>query len=105
MASTFLWKIEGIQVKPQVGEFNDVVVSAAWRCNGNIDGDTYTAYGTCSFVDPQETSIPFVTLTEQMILQWCWEHGVSKIRVETAMLKQHEEKTNPETVSPNLPWA
>jgi len=60
------WVIEQLWVKPSEGSLTDVVVTAAWRCNGEqvSGGKTYsgTCYGTASFVAPDPSQfIPYST--------------------------------------------
>ena len=105
MAAQFTWSVEKMLCAPTVGSYSNVVIQAHWRCVGDIDGDTYSAYGTCNLVEPDTNFTPYEQLTQQQVLEWCWENGLSKKQVENAMTKNHDDKINPSTISPALPWA
>lgn len=104
MAAQFIWSIEKMLCAPTLNNYANVVIQAHWRCSGDIDGDTYSSYGTCNLVEPGDTFTPYNQLTEQQVLQWVWENGVSKIQVENAMKKNHNDKINPTSTTPDLPW-
>lgn len=104
------WQIEQLWVKPSEGQLTDVVVTAAWRCNGNqSDGDqtyTGTCYGTSSFVAPDPTQfVPYPQLTEQQVLDWVWASGIDKDATEANVQKQIADQINPPVITPALPWS
>ena len=105
MAAQFTWSVEKVLQAPTVGNYSNVVIQVFWRCLGDIDGDVYSSYGTCNLVEPSDPFTPYNQLTEQQVLSWCWENGVSKKQVESAMTKNHNEKINPTVVTLPLPWA
>lgn len=104
------WKIEQIWVKPVDGDLTNVVVTAAWRCNGDqtSDGKTYsgTCYGTASFApaDPADF-IDLANLTEADVLNWVWNSGIDKVATEASVQQQIDAQINPPIVVPPLPWA
>ena len=103
------WKIEQLWVKPSEGSLTDVVVTAAWRCDGEQvnNGNTYTGtcYGTASFVAPDPADfIPFVDLTEQQVLGWVWAAGIDKDATEASVQQQIDNQINPPIIVPPLPW-
>lgn len=105
MATQINWIIEQMWVKPQEEGKTDVVVTAAWRCNG-VDGD-YAAspYGTTSFTLEQGGSFtPYDQLTQDQVLGWCWSNGVDKDAIETGVIAQVEAQVNPPIITPPLPW-
>lgn len=105
MATTIVWLIEQLDVKPQEGQYTDVVITAHWRCNG-VDGQyNATVYGTCSFTQPGDPFIPYSDLTEQEVLGWCWANGVDKDATEANIQTQIEQQINPPVVVLPLPWA
>lgn len=106
MATQITWVIEAMDVKPQEGNYQDVVVVAHWRCNG-VDGEyTGRVYSTCSFPVVQGPSfVPYASLTEQMVLGWCWANGVDQTATEAAVEQQIQDQINPPIVQPKLPWA
>ena len=107
------WIIERLLCKPVEGSLTDVVITADWRCNGTEttgSGDTEktysgTCYGSCSFAPPTENFTPYDQLTEQQVLDWCWENGVDKTAIEANVSLQIQNQINPPVVVLPLPWA
>lgn len=102
------WHIEQLIVKPTEGSYNNVVITAAWRCNGQeeVDGKTHygTCYGTCSFGDPSDPFTDYENLTQDEVLDWCYANGVDKDAIEANVAQQIANSINPPTVSMPLPW-
>jgi len=99
------WVIEQMWVKPQEAGKTDVVVTAAWRCNG-VDGDyAGTAYGTAGFTLNEGSFTPYDQLTQDEVLGWCWANGVDKAEVEAAVEGQIQNQINPPIITPALPWS
>ena len=109
MAAQITWIIEWMNCKPQYEQFQDVVITAGWRCNGTqTEGDkTYNAtiYSTCSFSPPTEDFTPYDQLTQEQVLGWCWDNGVDKVTTEEAIQRQIDDQINPPVIQPPLPWA
>ena len=109
---TILWLIERLLVKPTEGTNTDVVITADWRCNGTEttgSGDTEksysgTCYGSCSFAPPTGSFTPYEDLTQEQVLQWCYENGVDKTAIEANVTLQIENQINPPVVTLPLPW-
>ena len=110
---TILWLIERLLVKPTEGSLTDVVITADWRCNGTDEttgsGDTEqtysgTCYGSCSFAPPSGSFTPYEDLTQDQVLQWCYENGVDKTAIEANVTAQIENQINPPVVVLPLPW-
>ena len=109
---TISWIIERLLVKPTEGSYTDVVITADWRCNGTEttgSGDTEqtysgTCYGSCSFAPPSGSFTPYNELTEQQVLDWCYQNGVDKTAIEANVTAQIEAQINPPVVSLPLPW-
>ena len=109
---TILWLIERLLVKPTEGPNTDVVITADWRCNGTEitgSGDTEktysgTCYGSCSFQPPTGSFTPYEDLTQEQVLQWCYENGVDKTAIEANVTLQIENQINPPVVTLPLPW-
>lgn len=104
------WIVEQLWVKPSEGSLTDVVVTAAWRCNGTqtSGGKQYygTCYGTASFTAPDPSSfIPYPNLTEAEVLQWVWDSGIDKVATEASVNQQIANAINPPIITPPLPWA
>ena len=98
------WIIERLLVKPTEGTLTDVVITADWRCNGSQDSYSGTCYGSCSFAPPTENFTPYDQLTEQQVLNWCWENGVDKTAIEANVTLQIQNQIDPPVVSLPLPW-
>ena len=101
---TILWLIERLLVKPTEGSLTDVVITADWRCNGSQDNYSGTCYGSCSFQPPSGSFTPYDKLTEQQVLDWCYENGVDKTAIEVNVTAQIENQINPPVVVLPLPW-
>jgi len=109
---TLSWIIERLLVKPTEGSLTDVVITADWRCNGTEttgSGDTEqtyigTCYGSCSFAPPTDNFTPYDQLTEQQVLNWCWENGVDKTAIEANVSLQIQNQIDPPVVVLPLPW-
>ena len=101
---TILWLIERLLVKPTEGSLTDVVITADWRCNGTDETYSGTCYGSCSFQPPSGSFTPYPDLTQDQVLQWCYENGVDKTAIEANVTAQIENQINPPVVVLPLPW-
>ena len=101
---TIIWLIERLLVKPTEGSNTDVVITADWRCNGTDETYSGTCYGSCSFAPPTGSFTPYDELTEQQVLDWCYENGVDKNAIEANVTAQIENQINPPVVVLPLPW-
>ena len=101
---TTLWLIERLLTKPVGGSLTDVVITADWRCNGSQESFSGTCYGSCSFAPPTGSFTPYSDLTEQQVLDWCYENGVDKSAIEANVSLQIQNQINPPVVSLPLPW-
>jgi hypothetical protein len=79
------------------------ITTAHWQCTA-VDGD-YNAmiYSTCSFA-AATPSIPYASVTEQEVLDWCWNNGVDKTATEAALAANIALQKNPVT-STGTPWS
>ena len=102
---TISWIIERLLVKPTEGTLTDVVITADWRCNGSQESYSGTCYGSCSFAPPSGSGFtPYNELTEQQVLDWCYQNGVDQTAIEANVTAQIEAQINPPVVSLPLPW-
>ena len=101
---TILWLIERLLVKPTEGPNTDVVITADWRCNGTDDTYSGTCYGSCSFQPPSGSFTPYEDLTQEQVLNWCYENGVDKTAIEANVSLQIENQIDPPVVTLPLPW-
>ena len=102
---SIVWIIERLLVKPTEGSLTDVVITADWRCNGSQDSYSGTCYGSCSFAPPTEGFTPYDQLTEQQVLDWCYQNGVDQAAIESNVTQQINDQINPPVVVLPLPWA
>ena len=102
---TIEWNITQLDCKPIEGSYTDVVVTAHWNCSGAENTHTGYVYGTCSFPAPTSEFTPYVDLTLNQVLGWCWTNGIDKDATELAVQSQIDNQKNPPIVSPALPWA
>ena len=78
------------------------ITCAHWTANA-VDGEySSSIYSTCSWA-PGNPSIPYANVTQQDVLNWCWESGVDKAATEAALAQNIELLKNP-VVQPGLPW-
>ena len=101
---TILWLIERLLCKPIEGSNPDVVITADWRCNGSQESFSGTCYGSCSFAPPTGSFTPYPDLTQDQVLQWCYENGVDKTAIEANVSLQIQNQINPPVVALPLPW-
>lgn len=96
---TTTWKITNVESLTSDG----YITVAHWNATA-VDGDfTASIYSTCSFGEGSP-SIPYASVTEQEVLNWCWANGVDKAATEAALAAQIELQKNPVQES-GLPWA
>jgi len=82
---------------------NGFITTAHWTATA-VDGD-YTAsiYSTCSWADGTPT-VPYNQVTQQEVLEWCWDSGVSKDATEAALAQNIALQKNPVTAT-GVPWS
>ena len=78
------------------------ITTAHWTCNA-VDGD-YTAgsYGTCGFAAATPV-IPYASVTEAEVLDWCWANGIDKDAYEASLAANIAAQKNPVTAT-GVPW-
>jgi hypothetical protein len=78
------------------------ITTAHWTVSA-IDG-VYNAssYGTCGFA-AATPAIPYASVTEQEVLNWCWANGVDKDAYEASLAAQIALQKNPVTAT-GVPW-
>lgn len=78
------------------------ITTAHWRATA-VDSDYIAgSYGTCGFAAATPV-IPYASVTEQDVLDWCWANGVDKDATETNLAEQIEMQKNPTTAA-GVPW-
>lgn len=106
--ATFTWAITQMIAIPQYEQYQDVVVTATWQCNGEqVDnGETYfgQATGVNAFALPTTTFTPYADLTQDQVMQWCIADGLNQADQEAIVQAQIDNAINPPTVALPLPW-
>jgi len=106
MATVITWTISQLDCLPQSAEGPDFVVTAHWQCVGVDGAYTSSVYSTCSFPMTQGTNfVPYNELTQDQVLNWCWENGVDQAATEAAVQQQIDNQVNPPIITPPLPWS
>lgn len=96
---TTTWKIEQCEHLVSSG----FITVAHWRATA-VDGEyTASVYGTCGWSEG-DVQVPYASVTEQAVLDWCWDSGVDKDATEATLATQIEALKNP-VQAPGLPWA
>jgi hypothetical protein len=97
--TTFNWQVTQTDYLVADG----FITTAHWTATA-VDG-TYTAsaYSTCSW-QPETPQIPYADVTEQEVLNWCWNNGVDKDATEASLAQQIELLKNPVTAT-GTPWS
>lgn len=112
MSTTINWMIEYMRVKPTEGQYTDVVITAGWRCLGSQVTGTApnnttangSTFGEATFPMPEGEFTPYAQLTQDQVLNWCWENGVDKASNEALVQAQIDNQINPPIIQPPLPW-
>ena len=79
------------------------ITVAHWQCTATDGAYSASAYSTCSFA-AATPSIPYASVTEAEVLDWCWNNGVDKDATEASLAQQIELQKNPVTAT-GTPWA
>jgi len=114
--TTFNWSIEKLTV---TGDQN-VVTQAHWRCDA-VNGDLTAACAGVRDLVLGDTFTAYARLTEQQVLNWCFEPqtivsnvivsdeqttSVKNLREETEadLINQIQSQINRKQSEPSLPW-
>jgi len=99
MTTEFKWAIPQTDYDIATG----FIFCAHWVCTATDGTYTAPAYSTCSFA-PATPAIPYNSVSEQDVLNWCWANGVDKTATETAVAQKIALLKNPVTAT-GTPWA
>ena len=95
---TITWTIKQLDRQTSDG----FITTAHWTATA-VDGDhTASVYSTCSFA-AATPSIPYASVTEAEVLDWCWANGVDKDATEASLAAQIALQKNPVTAT-GVPW-
>ena len=79
------------------------ITTAHWTASATDGTYSASAYSTCSFA-AATPSIPYASVTEAEVLNWCWANGVDKDATEASLAQQIELLKNPVQAA-GVPWA
>ena len=78
------------------------ITTAHWTATA-VDGVySASAYSTCGFA-AATPAIPYASVTEAEVLDWCWANGVDKDATEASLAEQIELQKAPVTAT-GVPW-
>jgi hypothetical protein len=78
------------------------ITTAHWTVNA-VDGDyTASSYGTCGFA-AATPAIPYASVTEQEVLDWCFASFVDKDAIEASLAANIALQKAPVTAT-GVPW-
>ena len=78
------------------------IFCAHWTVNA-VDSDyTASSYGTCGFATATP-AIPYASVTEAEVLNWCWANGIDKDAYEASLANNIALQKNPVTAT-GVPW-
>jgi hypothetical protein len=100
---TTTWKIEALEAKPTEGNYENVVITAHWRCIGTEGDKSSSTYGSCGFQSPSGSFTEYSDLSEEQVLEWCFEN-IDKNAIEEGVISQVNALINPPVVNMPLPW-
>lgn len=118
MSISYKWSVEKLTVKQD----NKLVTSVEWRCYGvdEVSGFSAAVVGATA-LEPSDTFIPYDQLTEQKVLDWCFESKTitetdkkgnvttivkhPKDDVEAQITSQIQGQLAQKDAEPALPWA
>lgn len=109
MTATFTWTVNQMTVIPQIEGKTDVVIEAAWTCQGvqYAPGSDIraNAMNTTQFtLDSGSAFTPYTDLTQDQVLGWIWASGVDKQEIEDKVQAALTAEANRSQTSPPLPW-
>jgi len=92
------WSISNLDRRTSDG----FVTTAHWTASA-VDGEhSASIYATCGWSEGSP-SVPYDNLTEQAVLEWCWDSGVDKEATEAALAAQIALLKNPVKAT-GTPW-
>lgn len=108
MAINYSWVISQLDVAPQEGNLQDVVVVVHWRRTATeVDGTkTYNAevYSTYNCPSPSATDFTaYPDLTQVQVESWL-DAGLDVESVDANLATQIATQKNPPIINPPLPW-
>ena len=122
MSITFKWSVKKLEVIPVLDDKTNVVTTVNWCVTGtDSDNNISESYSGLRSFSLGDTFVPYVELTEQQVLDWCFKPELVEIKnfegvvlsSATLNLKEDAEKkviaqiasqVAQKAVEPILPW-
>ena len=79
------------------------ITTAHWTCTATDGTFSASAYATCGFPIVEGSMIPYASVTQQDVLDWCWANGVDKDATEASLQSQIDLLKNPVQAT-GTPW-
>ena len=104
MSNNYTWtvtKLDSYREEPQP----NCVFNVYWKCSG-VDGSNTSEVNGCTSIEynAEETYTLYSELTEEKVLGWVYENGVTKEDVETVVAEQLTAQSSSSVVSNTAPW-
>lgn len=97
------WNIVSVDTA-KVGEHLDAVIMARWVCKATEGDKTAVQLGATALGAPSENFIPYDELTEEAVLEFCFNNGLNKLAVEAKTTADLQAALSAPD-SPPLPWS
>lgn len=94
----FNWTIDNLDRRTS----DDFITTAHWRCTAVDGGFSASVYGSCGWGNGTPI-IPYSEVTQEQVLEWCWNTNIDKTEMENNLINQIEKLKNPETKA-GVPW-
>lgn len=103
------WTVTRMDSVASVDGLSGMVVTVFWTCSGSevLDGFTYTSAVSDSTpipYTPEDPWVEYVDIDQNIALEWCWEHGVSKSLIEGVVQGYIDSSPKPPAANTPLPW-
>ena len=80
----FTWKVRKLKCFDTFSEQQNVVKTVYWVCTATKDGVDFDVTGSSQLELIGDSFTAFDALTEQQVLEWCWNSNVKKSSIESA---------------------
>jgi len=123
MQITFKWSIKKLEVAPTLNNRVNVVTTVNWTVVGtDSESNISESYSGLRSFSLGDTFVSYDQLTEQQVLDWCFEPEVSEVKNfegtviststrvikdegEAEVTKQIQQSIAQKAITPALPWA
>lgn len=104
---TFTWKVKKLKCFDNLEDQQDVVKTVYWTCTASEDGVDFDISGSSPLEYNNESFTPFNSLTEEQVLEWCWNSNMKKASIESAAAHSLRGKITKEVTAlqnKDVPW-